>query len=187
MKPPAQNIERARKLLADAGYPNGFGITLGTPNDRYINDAQVAQAVAQMWTRIGVKTQVDAMTASTFFSRRNKKEFAAYLAGWGASTGEMSSPLTALVATADKARGFGATNPTGYSNKAMDELLVKALGTVDDGQREEMLRQASRMTMEDWAIIPLHFEVTPWAMNNKVDYKPRVDQYTLPTEVRPIP
>jgi peptide/nickel transport system substrate-binding protein len=187
MKPSAQNIERARKLLADAGYPNGFGITLGTPNDRYINDAQVAQAVAQMWTRIGVKTQIDAMTASTFFSRRNKKEFAVYLAGWGAATGEMSSPLKALVATADKARGFGATNPTGYSNKAMDDMLTKALATVDDAQREDMLRQASRMAMEDWAIIPLHFEVTPWAMNSKVDYKARVDQYTLPAEVRPVP
>ena len=187
MKPPAQNIERARKLLADAGYPNGFGITLGTPNDRYINDAQVAQAVAQMWTRIGVKTQIDAMTASTFFSRRNKKEFAVYLAGWGASTGEMSSPLKALVATADKSLGFGATNPTGYSNKAMDDMLTKALGTVDDAQREDMLRQASRIAMQDWAIIPLHFEVTPWAMNSKVDYKARVDQYTLPTEVRPVP
>jgi peptide/nickel transport system substrate-binding protein len=187
MKPPAHDIERARKLLADAGYPNGFTITLGTPNDRYINDEQVAQAVAQMWTRIGVKTQVDAMTASTFFSRRNKKEFAAYLAGWGATTGEMSSPLKALVATEDKSRGFGATNPTGYSNKAMDDLLVKALGTVDDAQREDMLRQASRMAMQDWAIIPLHFEVTPWAMNSKVDYKARVDQYTLPNEVRPVP
>lgn len=183
MKPPQYNMERAKKLLADAGYPNGFSITLATPNDRYINDAEVAQAVAQMWTRIGVKTSIDAMTSSTFFSRRNKFEFVAFLAGWGASTGEMGSPLKALVATADKTTGYGATNKTGYSNKALDESLTKALSIVDDKEREELLRQTSRMAMNDWAIIPLHFEVTPWAMKASVDYKPRVDQYTLPTEV----
>jgi peptide/nickel transport system substrate-binding protein len=136
-----------------------------------------------MWTRIGVKTQIDAMTASTFFSRRNKKEFAVYLAGWGASTGEMSSPLKALIATADKSRGFGATNPTGYSNKNLDDTLTQALATVDDAEREKLLQKTSRIAAQDWAIIPLHFEVTPWAMSAKVDYTPRVDQYTLPTEV----
>ena len=183
MKPPAYNMDRAKKLLAEAGYPNGFTLTLGTPNDRYINDAEVAQAVAQMWTRLGVKTNIDAMTASTFFSRRNKSEFPAYLAGWGASTGEMSSPLKALLATADKSRGYGATNPTGYSNKALDDSLTNALSTVDDKAREDLLRQTSRIAMSDWAIIPLHFEVTPWAMKKTVDYKARVDQYTLPTEV----
>lgn len=183
MKPPAYNVERAKKLLADAGYPDGFSITLGTPNDRYINDGEVAQAVAQMWTRIGVKTSIDAMTSSTFFSRRNKFEFAAYLAGWGASTGEMGSPLKALVATANKTTGYGATNKTGYSNKAFDESLARALSTVDDKEREELLRETSRSAMGDWAIIPLHFEVTPWAMKASISYKPRVDQYTLPADV----
>ena len=187
MKPPAYNVDRAKKLLAEAGYPNGFGITLGTPNNRYINDAQVAQAVAQMWARIGIKTEVDAMTSSTFFSRRNKQDFAVYLAGWGASTGEMSSPLKALVATKDKTRGYGATNPTGYSNPALDQTLTQALGQVDDGQREALLRQTSRTAMADWAIIPLHFEVTPWAMKAGLSYKPRVDQYTLPDEVTAKP
>ncbi len=183
MKAPAYNVDRAKKLLTEAGYPNGFGITLGTPNDRYINDGQVAQAVAQMWARIGVKTEVDAMTSSTFFSKRNKKEFAVYLAGWGASTGEMSSPLKALVATQDKSRGFGATNPTGYSNKALDESLSQALAEVDDTKREELLRKTSRIALGDWSIIPLHFEVTPWAMKASLTYKARVDQYTLPDEV----
>lgn len=185
MPPPAFNADRAKALLAEAGYPNGFGITIGTPNDRYINDAQVAQAVAQMWARIGVPTEIDASTASTFFSRRNKFEFSAYLAGWGAGTGEMSSPLKALVATKDKARGFGGTNAGQYSNPAMDDLLAEALRTVDDARRQELLREASRVAMADWAIIPLHFEVSPWAMTKAVTYAPRVDQYTLPYDVKP--
>ena len=86
MKPAAYDPDGAKKLLAEAGYPNGFEVTLGTPNDRYINDEQIAQAVAQMLTRVGIKTAVDAMTATTFFSRRNKFDFSLYLAGWGADT-----------------------------------------------------------------------------------------------------
>jgi len=180
LPPRAFDAERAQALLAEAGYPDGFGITIGTPNDRYINDAQVAQAVAQMWARIGVDTQIDASTASTFFSRRNAFEFSAYLAGWGAGTGEMSSPLRALVATRNADLGLGGTNRGQYSNPAMDEVLLEALRTVDDTAREELLRKASRMAMDDYAIIPLHYEVTPWAMRATVDYTPRADQYTLP-------
>ena len=180
LPPRGFDAERAQALLAEAGYPNGFGITIGTPNDRYINDAQVAQAVAQMWARIGVATEIDASTASTFFSRRNAFEFSAYLAGWGAGTGEMSSPLRALLATRNSDLGLGGTNRGQYSNPAMDEVLLEALRTVDDTERENLLRQASRMAMDDYAIIPLHYEVTPWAMRAAVNYEPRADQYTLP-------
>ncbi|HMA14080.1 MAG TPA: ABC transporter substrate-binding protein [Kiloniellaceae bacterium] len=177
--------EGAKALLAEAGYPNGFGLTIGSPNDRYINDAQVSQAVAQMLTRIGIQTQVDAMTASTFFKRRNNFEFSVYLAGWGASTGEMSSPLRALVATPDKAKGYGGTNAGRYSNPAMDALVDQALATVDDDKREALLRQASKTVIEDYGILPLHYEVTPWAYRKGLEFTPRVDQYTLATGVKP--
>ena len=185
LPPRAFDAERAQALLAEAGYPNGFGITLGTPNDRYINDAQVAQAVAQMWARIGIATEIDASTASTFFSRRNAQEFSAYLAGWGAGTGEMSSPLRALLATRNADTGMGGTNAGRYANPEMDAVLMEALRTVDDATREELLRDASRMAMDDFAIIPLHYEVTPWAMRATIDYTPRADQYTLPFLIMP--
>jgi peptide/nickel transport system substrate-binding protein len=186
MPPAPYDPDRAQALLAEAGYPDGFGITIGTPNDRYINDAQVAQAVAQMWARIGVTTEIDAVTASTFFSRRNAYEFSVYLAGWGAGTGEMSSPIKALVATRDGDRGYGGTNRGQYSNPEVDDLLTKALATVDDDARQELLRESSRVAMADWAILPLHFEVTPWAMTDKITYTPRVDQYTLPASIKPV-
>jgi len=184
MKPVAFDPEGARKLLAEAGYPNGFEVTLATPNDRYINDAQVAQAVAQMLTRVGIKTNVEAMTASTFFSRRNKYEFSFYLAGWGADTGEMSNSLVALVATPDPKTGLGHTNRGRYSNPQLDELIKEAQRTVDDAKREEILKRASKLAMSDFPIIPLHFEVTPWAFKKGLNYTPRVDQYTLATEVK---
>ncbi len=160
-------------------------MTLGTPNDRYINDEKVAQAVAQMLTRVGIKTNVDASTASTFFSRRNKYEFSLYLAGWGADSGEMANPLVALVATMNTQTGMGHTNRGRYSNPELDKLIVEAQRTVDDAKREEILRRASKLAMSDFPIIPLHFEVTPWAVRKGLSYKPRIDQYTLATEVTP--
>ena len=184
-KPEKFDPEGAKKLLAEAGYPNGFELVLGSPNDRYINDEKVAQAVAQMLTRIGIKTSVDSMTASTFFTKRNKYEFSAYLAGWGADTNEMSNSIVALIATQDAAPGFGNTNRGRYSNKTVDDLTIKALATIDDKQRESLLQQASKVGMEDYGIIPLHFEVTPWAFKPTISYTPRVDQYTLAFEVKP--
>jgi peptide/nickel transport system substrate-binding protein len=174
----------AKKLLADAGYPNGFEVTLGTPNDRYINDEKIAQAVAQMLTRVGIKTGVDAMTASTFFTRRNKFDFSIYLAGWGADTGEMSNSMNSLVVTLQPDKGLGPTNRGRYSNPKVDELVVKAMATIDDAAREKLLQEASKLAMSDYGIIPLHFEVTPWAFKKGLSYKPRTDQYTLATEIR---
>jgi peptide/nickel transport system substrate-binding protein len=184
MKPTPYDPDGAKKLLAAAGYPNGFEVTLGTPNDRYINDEKIAQAVAQMLTRVGIKTGVDAMTASTFFTRRNKYEFSLYLAGWGADTGEMSNSLIALVVTPDAKTGMGHTNRGRYSNPEVDALVVEAQRTIDDAKREELLRKASKVAMSDFAVIPLHFEITPWAFKKGLTYKPRVDQYTLAMEVR---
>jgi peptide/nickel transport system substrate-binding protein len=179
IKVEAYDPEGAKKLLAEAGYPNGFELVLGTPNDRYINDAKIAQAIAQMFTRVGIKTRVNAMTKSVFFATRNKYEFSVYLAGWGAGTGEMSSPMRALVGTRDKSRGLGGTNRGRYSNPAIDDVILEALATVDDGKRAALLAKSSRMAMEDYAILPLHFEVTTWAHRADLTYGARADQYTM--------
>lgn len=184
-KPTPFDPDGARKLLAEAGYPNGFELVLGTPNDRYINDAKVSEAIAQMLTRIGIKTSVDAMTASTFFSRRNKYDFSVYLAGWGADSGEMSNSLNALVLTPNAQTGGGHTNRGRYSNPKVDELTYQAMRTIDDGKREGLLREASKIAMEDFGIIPLHFEVTTWAFKSNLAYTARVDQYTLATDLTP--
>lgn len=184
-KGPRADLEGAKKLLAEAGYPNGFSLVLGTPNDRYINDAMIAQAVAQMLTRAGIKVSIDAVTASQFFARRNKREFGIWLAGWGAGSGDMSSPLKSLMATPNREKGMGTTNPGGYSNAEMDRLLEEGLTTVDDDKRSALFAKASRIAMEDFGAIPLHFEMTTWATRKGLDYTARADQYTLATEVKP--
>ncbi len=187
MKAPKADVEGAKKLLAEAGYPNGFSLVLGTPNDRYVNDGQIAQAVAQMLTRIGLKVSLEAMTASQFFAKRNKREFGFWLAGWGADTGEMSSPLKALVSTPNRDKGMGTTNPGGYSNPKMDALVEQALGTVNDEKRGALLAEASRVVMADYGALPLHFEMTTWAFRKDLSYLPRADQNTEAMGVKRAP
>ena len=183
MKAPKADVDGAKKLLAEAGYPNGFSVVLGTPNDRYVNDAQIAQAVAQMLSRVGIKVSIDAMTASQFFAKRTRREFGFWLAGWISDTGEMSAQIKPLAATPNKDKGWGTTNPGGYSNAQVDTLLEKALGTIDDAKRAAMLAEASRIAMADYGLLPLHFEMTTWAMRKDLAYTPRVDQTTQATAV----
>jgi peptide/nickel transport system substrate-binding protein len=186
LKASKADVEGAKRLLAEAGYPSGFSLVLATPNDRYVNDALIAQAVAQMLTRAGLKVSLEAITQSQFFARRNKREFGLWLAGWGSDTGEMSSPLKSLMATPNRDKGMGTTNPGGYSNPSMDELLGEALATVDDGRRAALLAQASRTAMADYGALPLHFEMTTWAFRKELDYTPRLDQSTQATLVRRV-
>jgi peptide/nickel transport system substrate-binding protein len=176
----------AKKLLAEAGYPNGFALVLATPNDRYVNDALIAQAVAQMLTRVGLKVTVDAMTQSQFFAKRNRREFGFWLSGWLADTGEMSSPLKSLIATPNRDKGMGPTNPGGYSNSKVDALIDQALATIDDTRRAALLAEASRVAMADDGLLPLHFEMTTWAMRKSLDYVARADQFTQATLVKRV-
>lgn len=181
---PTYNPQGAKKLLADAGYPDGFKLTIHGPNDRYINDAQIVQAVAQMLSRIGIEAAVDTMPRSTFFSRASKLEFSLMLVGWGSGTGEASSPLKSLLATYDKAAGMGPSNRGRYSNKEFDETLAQALVTVDDAAREKLLQKATEIAMNDVGLIPLHYEVSTWATKKGLTYVGRSDQGTLATYVK---
>lgn len=176
---PKADPAKAKALLKEAGYPNGFSITLGAPSGRYVNDTKVAQAVAAMWTRIGVKTSVNALSPPVFFHDRDSYQFSAYLGGWASSTGEMSNPLNSLLTTHDPKTGHGTTNRGRYSNPALDKLVDQASVTMDDKARSELLQKASAMAMGDYALLPLHFELSVWAMKSNLRYDGRVDQATL--------
>ena len=184
---PAPDAARARALLAEAGYPNGFRITLHGPNDRYVNDARIIQAIGQMWTRIGVRTAVEAMPWASYIGRASKQDFSAFLWGWGSVSGEASNPLRALTATFDTARGWGASNRGRYSNAEHDRLLGEGLTTLDDPKREALFRQATRVAMEDVGIVPLHIQKNIWAMRRGLAHTARADEVSRPQDVRPAP
>jgi peptide/nickel transport system substrate-binding protein len=177
--------EGARKLLAEAGYPNGFGLTLHSPNNRYVNDARIAQAVAQMLARIGVDTKVVAMPSATYFSQATDLKFSFMLVGWGTGTAEASSSLKALLLTYNRDKGFGTANRGRYSNAKVDALTEDALQTVDDVKREAYLQRASELAINDTGIIPLHFQVNLWATRDGIAYAPRVDEQTFAHKFKP--
>jgi peptide/nickel transport system substrate-binding protein len=177
VKPDPYDPDGAKKLLAEAGYPEGFSVTLGTPNNRYINDEQVAQTVAQFWSRIGVKTKVEAMPLSVYFGKARGREFPVALLGWGSLAADMS--LRSLAGTPNPDKGFGAWNWGGYSNPKLDQLIVRSLETVDPAKRETAAREAAAFAAAETAVIPLHYQIVTWAMRSSLTYAARTDEFTF--------
>jgi peptide/nickel transport system substrate-binding protein len=185
VKPLVQDVEGAKKLLAEAGFPQGFKMTLHTPNDRYPNDAKTAQAVAQMWTRAGVQTTVEALPWSAYSMRANRQEFGVRITGWSSSSGEASSALVNIVGTYDPEKRFGASNGSRYSNPELDALTLKAGSTMDDAEREKLLQQAIKMAIDDVALVPLHQLVNTWAVRKGLQHSPRMDERTRAMDLKP--
>jgi len=179
VKPEKYDPEGARKLLAAAGYPNGFAITIHGPNDRYLNDGQVLQTVGQFLARGGIDVKVQTMPANVFFKRATKREFSLFLVGYGSSTGEASRGLNNVMATYDKKAGLGSNNRGRYSNPGYDKIIKQALIERDDQKREALLQQATEIGFGDVAIVPLHFQHAIWATRTGFKYIPRRDERTL--------
>lgn len=185
LPPPPFDPAAAKKLLAEAGFPNGLRIALHGPNDRYVNDARIIQAVGQMWQRIGVQTEVDPLPWTAYVAQANKQAFSAFLFGWGTATAEASDPLIAQLATYDPAKGWGASNRGRYSNPALDKLIGEALGTADDAAREKLLQQATKLAMNDVGLIPLHIQKNIWATRAAFTYVPTVGEDLQLVNVKP--
>jgi peptide/nickel transport system substrate-binding protein len=181
---PRFDPDAARRLLADAGFPDGFRLTLSSPNDRYPNDTRIAQAIAQMWSRIGVQTQVQAMPFAAFIPRSARQDMGMRVLGFASSSGDAVPMLVNIINTFDAAARTGAGNHGRYSDPALDALTIRALGTLDHRAREELLRQAVRMAMDDVAVIPLYMLANVWAARRPLHYEPRMDEQTLAWHVR---
>lgn len=169
---------KAKQLLADAGYPNGFDLTFHASNDRYPNDSKVAQAIGQFFSRIGVKTAVETLPGSVYFTRASNLEFSLMMGGAAVETGEASGVLGPILETYGEKAGQG--NRGRYSDPAFDAALNEARSTLDDAKREALLQKATEIAMSDLGVIPVFFLANTWALKDGLGYAGRSDGYTLP-------
>ncbi len=173
--PPKADPERAKKLLADAGYPNGFELTLNCPNNRYVNDEEICQNVAVMWTRAGVKTKVAAEGMSTFIQRIQNFDSSIYMLGWGVSTLDAQNTLQSLIRTRVAGTADGNSNFGRTSDAEVDRLVDAMKTETDVPKRDALIQQALVRTRDEYLVIPLHHQVRPWFMKKGVETVYRVD------------
>jgi peptide/nickel transport system substrate-binding protein len=183
--PPPFDPARARALLAEAGYPQGFRMVIHCQNNRFVNDEQICQAVAQMLTRAGIRTTVEAMPHVMHVARGRNREFSFWTGLWNVETGEPTSPLVTLLGTVDEARGRGQFNRGRYANPRFDALLDRALAELDDTAREAVLIEATALAFGEVALIPLHHQMHLWAHRAGRVHTPRLDGYTRAMDFRP--
>jgi peptide/nickel transport system substrate-binding protein len=156
---PVYDPDRARCLLAEAGYPNGFRMTFHGTSDRLVNDEKVLQALAQMFARIGMRAEVDAMLSTAFFPRVNRLEFSFFFNSWGGGSSSGVTTIRNALATYDDAKGMGRGNRGRCSNPEVDRRIHTALETLDDSERERLIREATAVAMADIGVVPSHW---PW-------------------------
>jgi len=184
LKPEPFDPDGARRLLAEAGLPGGFALTVHGPNDRYVNDEKVVQALAQMFTRIGIATRVDTVPRATYFTRASRLEFSLMLLGFSPNP-EVLGMLETLVHSFDRERALGSNNRGRYSNPRVDALIQQARTTVDNERRRRLTQEATRLALSETAVIPLYYQVNSWAMRRGIAYEARTDEMTLATSARP--
>jgi peptide/nickel transport system substrate-binding protein len=168
--------EAAKKLLAEAGYPNGFEVTMNCPNDRYVNDGRICQAVAANLSRIGVKIDLAAETKGTYFPKILRRDTSFYLLGWTPSTYDAHDALNALMACPDD-KGTGQFNLGAYCNPKLDQLTKTIQSETDKTKRNAEIKEAFEVHAADVGHIPLHQQALAWGINKKVTLTQRADNY----------
>jgi peptide/nickel transport system substrate-binding protein len=170
----APDLEGAKKLLAEAGYPNGFEFGLDCPNNRYVNDEEICQALVGMWARVGLKVKLNAQPMATFISKIQKFDHSAYMLGWGVATFDANYTLQSLMRT--KTTGAdGSFNLGRISDAKLDALIDAAKTETDAKKRDVLLRDGLVITRDNYYYVPLHHQLRPWAMKRNVSTVHKAD------------
>jgi len=191
--PQPYDVARARALMAEAGYGDGFALTLHCTADRFAGDARTCQVVAQMLSAIGVRTQVEALPTAIFFRRASSggpggtPEYSAHMAIFGASSGVASEGMNTLLRTMNPALSHGQSNRGRYSSAALDRQLDVIDGTFDDAEREQQTWEAARMIIADQAIVPIFAWRMAWGLRRGLTLIPSGDGYTEAMAIRAAP
>jgi peptide/nickel transport system substrate-binding protein len=181
---PKLDPDGAKKLLAEAGYPDGFEVTMDCPNDRYVNDSAICQAVVGMLARIGVKINLLAQPKQQYFAKVLKPggfQTSFYLLGWTPASSDSHNVLHDIMGCRDDAADAtrGEANLGGYCNRQVDTLTDKVLLETDDAKRDQLIKQAFEIGIKDYGYIPLHQQALAWGVSKKVKLTQRADNQVL--------
>ena len=170
------DMEAAKKLMAEAGYPNGFEVTMNCPNDRYVNDSRICQTVAANLSRINVKVNLLAETKGTYFPKILSRNTSFYMLGWTPSTYDAHNALNALMLCPND-KGAGQFNLGAYCNPKLDELINKVQSETDKTKRDAMIKEAFEIHSADVGHLPLHQQSLAWGVSKKVSMVQRADNF----------
>ena len=176
---PAYDPAKSKKLLADAGYPNGFETGMDCPNDRYVNDEAICQAVAAMLAKVGIKVNLLAQTRLKFFGKIGSPNYASsfYMLGWTPSTYDVHNMLASLVGTRVPGSGIGDNNDGGVSNAAIDADIKAIQVETDQTKRQTLISHALGIVKDQYLYIPLHQQVVVWAARSNVEVAQMADNF----------
>ena len=169
----------AKKLLVDAGYPNGFEVGMNCPNNRYINDEAICTAVVGMLGRIGITVKLTTQPRATYFPRLEKYDTSFFMLGWGGAITDAQTMLSPVLRSYDKASGQGSVNYGRYLDPKLDALIDGAAREMDAEKRKELIRQAIAQHNDNIYNVPLHRQVIPWAMRANVHVVHRADNWLI--------
>ena len=170
------DLAAARKLMAEAGYADGFEVTLDCPNNRYVNDEAICVALAGMWAQIKVRVKVNGMPRATYFPKLEKYDFSMYMLGWGGAVTDAETTLTPVLRNAGE-KGVGFYNYGKARNDKADAIAAKSSTEADPAKRRELVKAALRDYREQVTVIPLHRQVIPWATRSNVSVVHRADNW----------
>ncbi len=174
---PAYDPDAARALLAEAGYADGFSFGLRCPNDRYLNDEAVCQAVVSMLAQVGITAELDAMPVRNYWPELREDNFDMYLLGWSPGTFDAEHPIRFLVHTPGER--LGTWNFGGYSNARIDEMLPMIQSEIDDDARQAMLDEAAQIIIDDQVYVPMYVQPLVWGTADSVSLTQRPDNFLI--------
>lgn len=177
LRPDTFDPQLAKKLLSDAGWPDGFGLTVHTSSDRFPGDAQIGQALGQMFSRGGLKVNgVEALPYAVYAAQATQRKYSAFVFTWAGLSSNASEGLRSVLATYDPRTGMGALNRVRWSNAEFDQLLGEAAVEFDEGKRNELLADATRVAMQDAALLPLYWIKLYWASRGNITFQANMSE-----------
>jgi len=177
---PRYDLKKAKALMKEAGYENGFSITMMAPNNRYVNDDKIAQAVASMLSKINIKVDLKTMPKAQYWPTFDERAADMMMIGWHSDTEDTNNFFEFLSACPNKETGMGQYNSGNYCNPKVDEMMVKANTITDPAERAKLMQAMEKAVYDDAAFVPLHWQNLSWGARKGVDIAPIVNGMNFP-------